>query len=1129
MSPARWGQSSDDSQVFAYLATQAEITRDAEARRLDARREADQAARDQEFFDKYAAGRVSDDELMAYIRRRIDQTGYDKEQQANWKKALLQYGEQINDTRAQAAFERTQDYGAYLEYLRTKLAHTKDSEGRLAIQQQIRGLMDERASKSLSRGAQKIATDIQLHKATTADLVRFYEEQRRNLRPGSPLRDTISKALDEARVTMAQQAFERGLGEIERKLQLRTLTPIQAAGAIRDLVQGSSLLQTDPSRYYSLIDQATKLQYSPDPAVLSRLALRLQQGDITPEQYQNRIDTLADRMAHYDLRGSYDLRTEADAVVDRANAAVDANSIDTKYLEGDYTGSFTFTSQMDGSAYQSLNCTQAAAATLATALGYKGLSGGDLRYLTGDREGGTSIDQAMYALDKAGVDTKGLRNRDNFAFDRFKNAVGNGSGAVLMGSNAMLPDSLKSSPGLTGAHALNVMQYDARKNAFLILNPGISRAGYKGDWVSAEIVKNFGWGEGAGFNGRVLLTQPHTIKPGVTPNYRIINVDTPPQRQATPKSYVGLNNPGVHGRSKGVRASHGVDDTLPAEGTNQVAWANNQLDKHNKRLDKILTLSDAFNKGEDHVGEGEDRIDLTPELMEALDRETIDRMEREIHLNQSLGQYGNAESLRNQRASFINAVKVRDSIPVENLWNTLLRGIDDSFRQAEYLNDPAARMKIAQRARDVLDTFIRVKGRVVAPDELSGLDPDLENRMKATLEVIDYALDPNVSLDDKRKSAGEIAKIIGADLPGNFLDPDKDEGVTNDLGRIVASVAGMSDDQARIENLEGEAVIIDGKMVVLPYTTAKRLVWNPETGRSEMQPQTVLDTSSIKGAPDASRWPQVMINDATGHPVPMRIMPSQATNPLKFVKVLHNYDDPNGKFSLDKGTFLTDEQIWRTLGPEIVTQLVNEGKLQRGGPGAEWNLMQLVTPNEFIDGVMVEGKVSLYDPKTQWWARGDLPIFVESHGNALPDFTDMVGVDDKGQPEVEWLAFADRQEVPIVLGVGVSRIEVQRQIDAGELEVPVGYQVDINGDVTRNPADPSEIYVRKGLWRGWDPLNREGTNDEDEVQRLRDRVDRARADAEEQFRQRPLLGDSGAISPQARPDLFPGGEKMGDR
>ena len=1126
MSPQRWGQSGDDSQVFAYLANQAEITRDAEARRLDARREADRAAQDQQIFDRYDAGKVSDDELMAYIRKRIDETGYDKSQQANWKKALLQYGEKIDDTRAQATFERTQDYSAYIAYLRNKLAHTKDADGKLTIQQQIRALMDERSSKSLSRGAQKIVSDIQLNRATNADLVQFYEEQRRNLRPGSPLRDTITKALDDARVNMAQQAFEQQLGDIERQIQRRTMTPVEASAAMRDLVQGSSLLQTDTSRYYALMDAANKLRYSPDPAELARLGLQLQRGDITPDQYQDRMNLMADRLATYDLKGSYDLRSQALTEVQRARAQIDANVIDTSYLAGDYTGAFSFVGQMDGSAYAAQNCVQAGAATLATALGYKGLSGGDLRYLTGDREGGTNIDQAMYALDKAGVDTSGLRNRDDMAFERFKRAVGNGSGALLMGSNALLPDSLKSSPGLTGAHALNVMRYDPKKNVFLILNPGISRAGYKGDWVSADIVQNFGWGQGAGFSGRVLLTQPNTIKLGESPSYTIINVDTPPQRKGTPKSYVGLYNPGVSGRSKGIRQSRGVDDTLPAPGTDQKEWANRQLDKHQKRLDEIVTWSDAFNKGETSIGEGEDRVDLTPELMKALDRETIDRMEREIHLQQSLGQFGNAETLRNQRASFINDAKIRNSIPAEQLWNTLLRDISGTFANVAYSNDPAKRLEVAQRARNAIETFISVKSRQ-NKDELVGIDPDvtgpnLEERMRATLEVIDFAINPEVTMDDKRKSVGEAADMLGADLPGNFLDPGKEEGASNDLGKIIASVAGISNDKSMIDKGQGEAVIINGDMVVLPYRQETRLVKDPATGVMVPQLQNVLDTSGIKGALDASRWPTIMVNDATGRPIPMRIMPTQ-TAPLKFVKVLANYDGiglDGRAYSLKKGTFLNDKQLWAILGPTKITELVNEGKLQRGGPGAEWGLMQVVTPTEIIDGNPVLGTVSVQNPKSHLWSEGVLPIFVVSNGNALPDITDTIGMDDRGQPEVEYRPFADRAEVPFPLGVGVSRVEVQRQINDGEIEVPQNFSIDITGEVTSEPSDVSESYAPRWAMPGWSPFDiqgAEGPDGRDEILRLRTRVD----DAVKAAKDRAEAAGIRLGFPDERPDLFP--------
>lgn len=108
--PDRFGQAGDYSQTFAYLSDNYMSNLEAQADKAQQRNESEQAARDTEAFARYDAGKMSGDELLSYIRRRISQTAYDPKQQAEWKKALLEYTESINDSKALAAFEKSNDY-----------------------------------------------------------------------------------------------------------------------------------------------------------------------------------------------------------------------------------------------------------------------------------------------------------------------------------------------------------------------------------------------------------------------------------------------------------------------------------------------------------------------------------------------------------------------------------------------------------------------------------------------------------------------------------------------------------------------------------------------------------------------------------------------------------------------------------------------------------------------------------------------------------------------------------------------------------------------------------------------------------------------------------------------------------
>lgn len=164
-----------------------------------------------------------------------------------------------------------------------------------------------------------------------------------------------------------------------------------------------------------------------------------------------------------------------------------------------------FASQFDGSSFAGSNCGMASAAMLVWA-GTDGrvrVSGGDLRYYSGDRdqsgdERGTTFDDITIGVQALGL---GIEQKHGFAFAAFKARLARGEGALISGSYADAPSNLKLSD-FTGPHTMYVDR--ARKiNGqwfFWVMDP-IGRAGYTGAWWPEAAIKAYGWSNTANRTG----------------------------------------------------------------------------------------------------------------------------------------------------------------------------------------------------------------------------------------------------------------------------------------------------------------------------------------------------------------------------------------------------------------------------------------------------------------------------------------------------------------------------------------------------------------------------------------------------------------------------------------------------
>lgn len=112
--------------------------------------------------------------------------------------------------------------------------------------------------------------------------------------------------------------------------------------------------------------------------------------------------------------------------------------------------------QLTGSSLQSSNCGPASAADLADrySLGAIDLTPDEMRKLTGDRVGGTTIRQLAEALEKVHVPLVVFDYRDGMDADRFRALVKSGVGAIANMDYSKVPEKLEADKDFEELHSM---------------------------------------------------------------------------------------------------------------------------------------------------------------------------------------------------------------------------------------------------------------------------------------------------------------------------------------------------------------------------------------------------------------------------------------------------------------------------------------------------------------------------------------------------------------------------------------------------------------------------------------------------------------------------------------------------
>jgi len=152
-----------------------------------------------------------------------------------------------------------------------------------------------------------------------------------------------------------------------------------------------------------------------------------------------------------------------------------------------------------------IDCLWASAAMLADKWtnGDVTVTHGELRRLSGDEHGGSSLEDLQVAFHKLGLDF-GLdaRGDSTLTWGGLLARLRQGAGAVILGDDAQLPRwygrwdrGFWRKKGAEDNHTVYVERYDARRGRVWLMDP-LARDGWKGEWISIRNLRRFAWVKG---------------------------------------------------------------------------------------------------------------------------------------------------------------------------------------------------------------------------------------------------------------------------------------------------------------------------------------------------------------------------------------------------------------------------------------------------------------------------------------------------------------------------------------------------------------------------------------------------------------------------------------------------------
>jgi hypothetical protein len=378
----------------------------------------------------------------------------------------------------------------------------------------------------------------------------LYANRMARMNKQSPAYEAQQEALERFREAVVQQRrtkeyeitrsqYEAGvIGDYDWLDFLRTRVTQEKPGSVERIRARDAFIATS----FDLADRSLNQQVQEGTRSVTDLIDFYQSSLATMDHDSSRAKELLAKVAELRATGLEQLDISSSAGASRSGIPAGSGHYVSPGLAPDGDG---YISQHDGSDFAKTNCGMAASAMLAWDVsgGKVKVSGGDMRYYSGDQSGGTWTDGMVRAMAAVGL---GAREFHGLSFSTFRNRIQNGKPAVLTGSNSMLPAALRN--GYDGEHAIFVARVQTTKDGkvwYWVMDPNARSAAQGGRWWPESALHAFGW-EGA-YRGSAVFA-------GKSGNATVSNTRELPPFQAFDTDYNGNSTLGRGGGASRAEA-----------------------------------------------------------------------------------------------------------------------------------------------------------------------------------------------------------------------------------------------------------------------------------------------------------------------------------------------------------------------------------------------------------------------------------------------------------------------------------------------------------------------------------------------------------------------------------------------
>jgi hypothetical protein len=196
-----WGGGGDLSGLFTGLQDQFLSSAEAARNRLIARSEEDQAAEDAETYDEWVNGKITDEQWLQYIRRRMRETKGDSRQHQQWEQTFNEHSMAIEDGRIETRYlEGEITIHRLVDYYSDRMANVeRRSPEYRELADRYYNLVDKRDGDFIDEQSEALIDKIERGQASYSELLSFYETQLSKTRKSSPLYAQIRRQITSIR------------------------------------------------------------------------------------------------------------------------------------------------------------------------------------------------------------------------------------------------------------------------------------------------------------------------------------------------------------------------------------------------------------------------------------------------------------------------------------------------------------------------------------------------------------------------------------------------------------------------------------------------------------------------------------------------------------------------------------------------------------------------------------------------------------------------------------------------------------------------------------------------------------------------------------------------------------------